>query len=456
MRASTNGRWMRQLLPGFWLSALGITLYVASTLILAFASLIRDPQAPTVVVQGAWLVAAFWWPLVGLRVCRLAWNMVGLRLPGIERVLLLGIAAHLLASVGLPLLALVLWQPGHVDILNVAAALWLGSTMGLLIMSLPALLGLLPTLLVALNMHWLDDSTFCAWLAGAALVLSAVVWRWHLRGGRSIFFAPVAVWLESSPAAWATHIRKPGSMMLNKPEWAKHALSQQDVLVAILGLKCQTLRQRYGRRGGWLAWLIFLGFSLAMLILISIEPARQGIPVLSAMMVVYLLIISMQPATRLAAVQTTHRASLYDVYLLPGAPDYKQRGTAIMVQVGVCLAERLALMSLILPVGAAMSGLNRTWLLGWSALVVVAFAAGLASAWLAWNRPQSYKSWAMWMSVFILVGIQTLSLLPGLSVRPGSGWLILAGWLTVSVVYFVLLVRQWSWKKGAVGQSVGH
>lgn len=452
MTARTGWTFVRHVFPGPWLSALGAVLCMTTLGLLAFAAArIPDGGMPLFFLQGAALIAAGWWLLLGSRLCSLVYRMVPLRLPGIARTLRRGVLLHLLLSIGLPLLALSWWQPTGVDGWNLAGALWLGSSVGLLIVSMPMAIPLVPLALIALDWSAVADPALCGLLGSAALLLSALAWRWQLGGIRSAFLAPMGVELGGSPLQWLQLLREQpsASALAHAPHGTGRRQpvppsSSLDLLAACLGPSCQTFRQLYGRRGQWLTYLIFACTTLALLVGARLLPAGGDNNVLAVMLAAALMLAVQSPANRLLALQRQRRGELATLQLIPGMPPAADLPVALMRQIVRCLGERVALMALALPAAAALSySFGWDWLVWWACLALLALAQGVASAWLAWHGQSRNWWWVGTLTLGTILAIATnVHWLTSARPQPLLWFMVWAGWITLAVVVFGSLQRR--------------
>lgn len=447
MKAPKRWPLLRHVFPSPWLGVLGVVLCLAALGLLAFAGRIPDADAPQFFLQGAALVAGGWWLLMGSPLCLLACQMVPLRLPGIARTLRWGVLLHLALSIGLPWLVLCRWLPAGVDAATLAAALWLGSATGLLVISMPMALPVVPLCIVLADGAVVADPAWCGLLGAVALGLSALAWRWQLGRSRSALWAPAGVALGGSPLQLARLVqqmpaghRRAGQTRTQVPAVR---VAGGYLLAAFLGPSCQTLRQLYGRRGRWWAYLVFGGVSLALLGAAAIWPpqaAGDGV-FLAAAMAGILPMVATKPVSRLV---DWERQGLAELQLTPGMPSAPRLPAAFMRQMVRCLGERLALAALTLGAAAGLAyELRAGWLWWWAGLAGLCLVQGLASAWLALQARSRSRRWVAVTAITAALAIFTNVHMLAYGRPLTAAWLLLwAGWMALAGLVFQGLARR--------------
>lgn len=450
MRAPTVWPLLRQMFPSPWLSGLGVVMCLAALGLLALAGRIPDADMPVFVLQGAALVAGGWWLLLGSPLCLLVCQMVPLRLPGIARTLRLGVLLHLVLSIGLPWLVLYRWLPAGVDATMLAAALWLGAATGLLIISMPMALPVVPLCIILADGAVVADPAWCGLLGAVALGLSALAWRWQLGRSRSALWAPAGVALGGSPLQLARLVqqlpvehRRPGRD--GQPVSAVR-VAGRDLLAAFLGPSCQTLRQLYGRRGRWWVYLVFGGVSLALLGAAAFWPqqAAGGGVFLAAAMAGILSMVATKPVSRMVDWERQGLAGLAELQLVPGMPSAPHLPAAFMRQMVRCLGERLALVALTLGAAAGLAYAPRAgWLWWWAGLAGLCLVQGLASAWLALQARSRSRWWVGVTAIAAALAIFTNVHMLAYGRPLTAAWLLLwAGWMALAGMVFWGLARR--------------
>lgn len=459
MSARAAGTLLRQVFPEPWLSALGLGLCLVLLVLLAAMGGIAEDDVPQAYLLGAAWVAALWWLLLGGRLCALAWQMSGLRLPGVARLLWRGALVHGAGSTLLPLAVLAGFAPTSVDVLTLWAALCLGSALALLAMSMPLVVPLVPLLLFAADVALVSNPVVCGVLAVLALCLSALAWRWQLRRMRSAHFAPLGVALSGSELNFK-HLLRPAACQ--PPRAARRdtaaaprvaRVAGRDLLAAVLGPACQNTRQLYGSKGQALTYLVFAGVGGAALAWGLFWPPQRESGVFLAVMIAAAPFLALKPALRLAQLQSERGAGLAELQLTPGMPAAAQLPGAVMRQMLFCLGERLALIGCIMPAIASPAyGLHAPWLLHWLGMWVAGLLFGLAWVWLAWQGQG--RRWIWWALAFV-----GLALAMATNVRSlvharalDSGWaLAWAAWGLLAALVFHGLQRRAAPRLG--GQS---
>lgn len=429
---------VRHMFPELRLSALGAVLCAFVLGLLAFAGRIPRGEVPLFFLQGAALVAGGWWLLMAAPLCLLACRMAPLRLPGIGRILRRGVLLHLALSIGLPLGVLCWWLPPGVDALALAAALWLGSATGWLIVSMPMAVPVVPLAILLADGALLADPVGCGLLGALALCLSGLAWRWQLGRSQPALWAPTGVALAGSPLQLLRLAQQlpeaHGRADPVSPVTPDARMEGRDLLAALLGPSCQTLRQLYGRRGRWWVYLVLGGTTLALLAGAGFWPpdAAGGGVFLAAATAGLLPMLATRPAARLAHLQ---RHGLAELQLTPGMPAPARLPEVLMRQMLCCLGERLALAALALAGAVGLAYEPRAgWLGWWAGLAGLSLAHGLASAWLAWRGHGRSRWWlgvaalapvlAIFANVHMLAHGRPLTV-SGLVL--GGAWVLLAG-----------------------------
>lgn len=449
---------LRQVFPESRLSLPGLGLCLLLVALLAAMGRIADDDVPQAYLLGGAWVAALWWLLLGGRLCALAYQMAALRLPRVPRLLWRGALVHGAGSTLLPLAVLAGFAPAGVDGLTLLAALCLGSALGLLAMSMPMVAPLVPLLLVVGDFAMVANPLACGLLAGLALCLSALAWRWQLSRMREAHFAPLGVALSGSELSLTNLLRPVASQPQRAAGCDTGAAASaaaalagtaprtraRDLLAALLGPVCQTTRQLYGRKGQALTYLVFAGVGAAALAWGLFWPPERERGILLALMIAAAPFLALKPAIRLAQLRQDRGAGLAELQLTPGMPAVAQLPRAIMRQMLYCLGERFLLLGWIMPAIALPAyGLNAPWLLHWLGMLFAGLLFGLAWVWLAWQAQG--RRWTWWALAFV-----GLALAMATNVRSlvharalDSGWaLAWAAWALLVVVFFHGLRRQ--------------
>ncbi|WP_159918087.1 hypothetical protein [Pantoea sp. 18069] len=451
MKAQTGWPFARHVFPGAWPSALGAVLCVAALGLLTLAGRLPDEEAPRFYLQGAAMVAAGWWLLLGSRLCALVYQMAPLRLPGVWRTLWRGALLHLAASMALPLSILGWCLPAGVEASALVAALWLGSAAGMLIVSMPMAIPIVPLVIIMADWDAVVSPLFCTVIGALALCLSGLAWRWQLGRTRPALLAPFGVELGGSPLqllpllqqqSWS-HKRTGNRASRVRPAARAAGL---DLLAAFLGPSCQTLRQLYGRRGQWLTYLVFLGGAFALLVGTALWwPESEGGGVFfAAMMAGSLPMVMLKPAARLMALRRAQSAGLAELLLTPGMPPAAQLPAALMRQVLRCLGERLALVGGTFALLASLAyAVGPAWLSWWAGLVIAMLLLGCATAWLAWHGQNLNWWWSGTLALGLMLAIgSNVHMLAYANPVNGHWCLAWAGWVMLAVLVFWRLQRR--------------
>lgn len=426
---STGLRWM---LPTPWLSVAGLALFVAA---LVFSPLIGrthgDIGYPLVTAQGWALASAGWGVLLGTRLCNLAYGMIRLRLPGIPRTLARGAVLNLLLSFGLPLLGLLAWQPPGINDAMLMGALWLGATLGLLLVSLPLPVTVLALLIIGLSPGAVHSPLLSVGFGTLAVLLAGLAWRWQLGATRSAWMMPLGVALDGrfehllQPAAKARSVTHPANT--RKPG----AQPTGDRLAALLGPVFQTLRQQYGRRAqGW----SYLGFIATTGFILWLQ-GQQTAGFVSCMAIASLVLVASQPSRVLAPLRSSGHATLAELHLLPGLPDRVQLPRAMAAQLLASQGEKLLIVGLTMgALGTTWPRLNAAWLLGLAGFTLLLLLFALWMALLAWHWPNKPVLRVVSMGGVISAGIAS-SMLLHLHGELPTHWM--AGWGVLAIAMIV-------------------
>lgn len=410
MKTRTGGG-LHPSFPEAWRCVLGGALYACGLGLTAFPAFFDgDAEARRFWLGGWMVVAMLWWALMGTRMCLLIDRMLPLRLPRIGAMLRNGIALHLTLSVGLPMLLLLLWQPaqasGQAGLPALAAALWLGSAAGLLILSLPLPLAFVPGILLVLG--WEDlNGPATGFAAGCtALLLAGLAWRSHAARQRHGLLAPFGVWLEDPTQQVKTILRWPGPARGGRrpPTESVHsspAGGSLDLLATLLGQNCQTLRQRHGHRGERLTWLVFTAGAMALLAFGHFQDTATDTPKSGNL---YMLLLSSagllysieKPRQTIRALHGNLHAQRAELFLAPGLPSQPQLEQAVMRQIFLSLRERVLLFALAMPAALHLTyPLNPWWALWWVCFCALSLLLGVYSAWRAWHGQEHGWGWSV-------------------------------------------------------------
>lgn len=455
MRARAVWPLVRQVFPEAGFSALGLALCLALlTLLAALGRLGSDDVPQAYLLGGAW-VAALWWLLLGGRLCALAYQMTALRLPGVQRLVWRGALVHGAGSTLVPLAVLAGFAPTGIDLLTLFAALCLGSALGLLAMSMPMLVPLVPLLLIAGDFSVVANPQACAVLALLALCLTALVWRWQLARMRHAHCAPLGVALSGSELGLANLLRPVGSQpqcaagrdTTATAPVARTRVTGPDLLAAWLGPTCQTMRQLYGRKGQVLTYLVFAGVGAAALAWGLFWPPRRESGVFLAVLIAVAPFLALKPALRLVQLRQDRSAALAELQLTPGLPAAAQLSRAVMRQMLYCLSERFLLLGWIMPAIATPAyGLQVPWLLHWLGMLVAGLLFGLAWVWLAWHGQGRRWIWSAVAFVGLALALATnVRSLVHARALDGDWALAWAAWAVLAAVVFHWLRRRAPW-----------
>lgn len=442
MTARVNWKTVRGAFPGPWHTGLGICVFIVLLAVLGVVS----ASDPVDSVMALAFFAMGWWLILGHHLCLLICDMVAMRLPGIRQTLLLGIGTHLILSVGLPLLMLALWteRPADLDIFVAGASAWLGSTVGLLAVSLPMMLPVVAVLIGCVSIFGADwpilvDPAYSLPLGSVALLAAALAWRWQTAAARSTYFLPLGVWMVRTPSGDSSS----RASRANKSE-ATPPMTLPDKLAAMLGPNGQTLRQRSGRRTQQLTYAVIgLGTPLAVVIWPHFFPVG-GVrkEFFLAVMMFYMLAMAVNlSAYSLSVARKTLRAELL---LTPGMPSLHHLPAALMRQIVITQAERLTLMTVALGgLGMLAYDPNLRGLTGWLCLALLIGIHGAATAWLFWRGKGLHPAWAGCTALLAVLGMVTnVRLLSQGRALPNSGWWAWAGVIALaSLVFWVLHTR---------------
>lgn len=433
---------MRALLPSFpetWVCVLGIVLYVFGLGLGRLPAFFDgDPEARRFWPATWTVVAALWWGFMGTRMCVTLDRMQALRLPHIGTTLRNTVGLHLLLSVGLPMLAMLLWQPeravAETSLPSLAAALWLGSTAGLLIISLPLPLAFAPSVLLILNWDELDEPGIRFAAGCAALLLAGLSWHWHIARRRHVLLAPFGAWVEDLTPQLRMLGRGPAPTLgwRNLPEPARSPAgpdSSQALLAGILGHDFQTCRQTFGLRGQFLAWLIFLADSAALLVYGHFGEVERARPASGN---TYMLIISwfgmfflvQRPQRSLTALRARLHGQRAELFLAPRLPPQPHLERAMLRQVFLSLREKVLLLAVSMPAAMQLThSLNLWWGLWWAGFAMLSLLLGLYSAWLAWHGRKPGLAWLLAFGILSMFSHWRLLAYPN---TPLSPWVMLA------------------------------
>ncbi|MCV2216410.1 hypothetical protein [Thauera sp. Sel9] len=424
--------------PEAWVCVLGIVLYVFGLGMGSLPSFFDGDAEARRFWPATWTaVAALWWAFMGTRMCVTLDRMLALRLPRIGATFRDAVSLHLLFSVGLPMLVMLLWQPQQTGTENslpsLAAALWLGSTIGLLVISLPLPLAFAPSVLLILNWDGLDEPTIRFAAGCAALLLAGLSWHWHIARRRHVLLASFGAWVEDSTPQLRLIGRLPATPLGERIPAAPAASpaiaeNSQAMLARILGQDFQTLRQTYGPRRQVLTWAIFLGGSAALLIyghFADVERTRSvsGNPVMFVISWFSLAMLVQKPQRALMALRTRLQGQRAELFLAPGLPPQASLEQAVLQQAFLSLREKALLIAIAMPAAMQMSFLLNPWWGLWMAgFAVLSVLLGLYSTWLAWHGQQSGLTW------LIAFGILSLGTHGWMLAHPHAppAWLVLA------------------------------
>ncbi|MBH3428185.1 hypothetical protein [Pseudomonas alkylphenolica] len=392
------------LFPGPWILSSSVLSYLVLLSFGVFLGHLGPADGMPLAGPLTWALSAAlaWWGLLGPRLCNLACTMIALRLPGVRRTLLRGIVAHLTLSVGPPLLYLLLWPPANQDVLQLAAAVWLGSCFALLALSTPLALSIIPSALLGLFWSVLAEPGLSAMLGVLALVLTSGLWHWHAKRPRSELLTPLGAVLDGATLGVVGPLKErlAAPQRLNTPNALPGSL-YQDRIATLLGY--QTIRQAHGVRRQYLSYLVMIGFAV---VAYALQPTYSG-PFLSMWVAVLLIWIPLRSIGRLIDLHDKGRATLAELLLMPGLPARDQLQASVMRQLRNCLLEKQILMTLIILAMGALNedpGLHQPLpAIAFSAMMVVA-SLGLAK--LAWRGALSRRQLgagtiAAMLSVFV-------------------------------------------------------
>ncbi|MCV2216411.1 hypothetical protein [Thauera sp. Sel9] len=395
-----NARALRQLAPPIWayvLYALLLAVFLGMTLYPFLSGRSTETQTPW---PATWVViAAVWSWLVGQQMCLTAHRMLPLRLPRIASSLRKSVGLHAVVGVALPVLTVQLWQPSASMLSALAAALWLGSAISLLTLSLPVPLAVVPALVLILGWDHFDAPAVQFVAGSIALLLAELCWRWHLSRLRPGIWAPCGAWLGGrslqASLPLQTGRRSPpvngspaGMVSSASPVPARY---DQDLLARMLGRRFQTFRQAYGRRGQWLIWLLVAGCIAGLLALGRVWPEPAWGKDKVAILAIMLMLLIDHSQHMVDKLLTKRRTQWVELYLAPGLPPRAHLEGAVMRQIFRCVGERVLLLALFLPAVVQLSySLNMWWALWWVCFALIVLLQGVHKAWLSWHgRPLS-------------------------------------------------------------------
>ncbi len=441
--ARKHGYALRTLFPETWRCVLYFLVLASALSLMALVSIHSGNSGKPHWWPMSWAaVAAICTAGAGTQLCLAVDRMLALRLPRIGSLLRDAVGLLLALSVGLPMLVMLLWQPeqagGASSLPALAAALWLGSTSGLLLLSLPLPLAFLPGLLLILGWDGLDGPAAHFSAGCAALLLAGLSWHWHAARRRHLLLAPFGVWLEDTSQQLRAVERWPGPTPGGRrPEGGTAragATAGRTPLVDILGQDFRTLDQHYGSRGRWLVLLTLAAILAAVLAYGHFgDVERTSSPSSNMIMFVIswgsMFLLMQRPGMALRALRKRLHAQRAELFLAPGLPPRPHLEQAVMRQVFLCLRERVLFLAIALPASMQLAySLNPWWGLWWASFAVLSLLLGLYSAWLAWNGQQHGHAWLI---TFGILGIAT-------------HWWLLAhphappAWLILAWIFFLL------------------
>lgn len=440
---------VRNVLPAGWLPVVATLLCLALFGMLAIASHIEQVEEASDYLSAAAFVSGFWWLLQGTRLCALIYRMSALHLPKVGHTLLRGGVLHLSASIALPLMVLPWTMPQSVDALALLGAVCLGSALGLLALSMPAAVPVVPVIVVATDWHFLlSDGSLSLLLALVTLGAVGLLWRWQLTGVRHSLMVPFGALLDG------VSLQRPTARTFNRtqaPQQSVHAKrtknpshrERQDVLAALLGPYCQTFRQLYGQGIASMVYLVYVTCSLGLIFWTIYWPHGRNEAVFFAVMGASAFAAVMErPAYRLLALQRKRSAGLDELILTPGLPDSKKLARAVSRQVWWCLLERGILVSLALAALCAMAyPVSLAWVIWWTCFSAMLLLHGLANASLAWQGHARHWAWnSVNFSGIALACATNFLFAKGLHL-PGFWLLVWATWIAVASSTFWWLRR---------------
>ncbi|MEG0318165.1 MAG: hypothetical protein RR650_14870 [Comamonas sp.] len=450
MSAPQSLTFVRNVFPARWLALLGTLFCSVLFVMLAIASQIDKVVEAHDYLAAAALVSGFWWLLQGSRLCALVYRMSSLRLPKVGHTMLKGGLLHFAVSIALPLAVLPWTMPQSVDALALLGAVCLGSALGLLTLSMPAAIPLIPVIVVANDWNsLLSDSSLSLLAAFVSLGAVGLLWRWHITGGRHSLMTPFGALLDgvSVQLPTASTSRRVAALQHNvhaNPTKAPCAQRGQDVLAALLGPSCQTLRQLYGQGPALIVWTMYVACCLGLILWTIFWPHSRNETVFFAVggASVFAAVMG-RPAYRLWALQQKRYAGLGELMLTPGLPDSKLLATALIRQVWVCLVERGVLVSLVIAaVSAMMHPVSLAWVFWWIFFSLMLLLYGTANAALAWQGQSRHWAWISVSFFGIALACATNVLLAKGLQLPGLWILVWAIWITVSISMFWWLRRK--------------
>ena len=426
---------LRCSLPELWRVLLMLPICYSFFVVgLYFGPRIQDSGAQWFEVF-TWATAAFlWWLCVGIRACTLVYEMFSLRLPGCFRIGVVAVILHLFISVFFPLIFLLLFGE-KANLALLSGALFLGSTLALLVLSIPNVLWFLPMLLLFSTRYWtwLPETALDIWgLSLLALTMTSLFWIWYSRtiASRTWWHEPSFVMLDKLP-----NFRQ--DIPLFKATVAKKTGSPTKPfsLVSVLGPGLQSPSQLYGWRGR-LGILVFLLISIMMMTQAELSNSLKSIFIY--VLVGSCAVITLQPTTWLREAQAgVGQALLADLYLLPGLTSNHHFLHSFCKQVLRSQAEKLILfVCVFVPVGI-IHDINPPvdwgqWFILWLVLILL---FSLLMVLLACLFTSNWWRWLL-SSVLIMAGIATTHMLLH---SHGSRYEWIAPlWMLVTVVILVV------------------
>lgn len=439
----------------WWWIAGGSLLFAAWLGLSAFLAHIDTQDANRVSLQFSMWSGAFWWLLMGTRFVALIYRMASLHLPGLQVLLRQGLCLHGMLAVGLPLLVMGLWPVSttNTDLAALAAALWLGWSCGALLISLPAVAAVLPTVLLVFCADTVTTPWISATVGSLVLLCLHITWRWHLSSLRSPLAAPLGAWMEGTSMQWQLigqlrdaaagfHSRRLSRPLVNTDQGTVHRIpaDSNDLLAALLGPNFQTLRQLWGHQGRRLTWFVCISVAMALLAIEHFWLHEEKVASGFMLYFVFSIVMPMQqPHLTLHAMHRTKPAQMAELYLTPGMPAREQLEKSLMRQTLYCLGER-GLLSFLVGLAALNLSypMNSTVLIWLACATLLGLGQGLYAAWLAWHGRRQH--W-LWLAIFFGAFIGT------------SNWLllqqktmVLALWLfwgTFLLATLVWLCKDW-------------
>lgn len=417
---------MRNIFPSPFLATLGFSLFILCLGLVSVPVSLKfgHIEGQLFWIKGWALCAAAWWPLMGTRLCNLTYQMTAARLPGAIKLLRNSLFLHVLLNVGLPLLVLLLWQPEGINKTALAAALALGSMGGLLIISMPVVIVVIPFLIIIIDWDLMIEPVFSATLALLALLMVYLAWYWQLSKNRSAFFAPFGVWLDDGALLLNTKTFTPASRQV-LPSTSSFSQTRDttrqgninkttnkhnhDVLPSLLGPTCQTLRQLYGPRGQWLGYGIFAAITSLLLYYEHFwHTTLKSNSVFWGVVFISLFFMVIEQSSRtLLTIRHKQQVQLAELHLLPGTPSRQWLKQALMRQIMLCSSEKTILLALSIPaILNLFFTLGSGWGIWWACFIIMLLVYGYCSVWLTLHG--YHKKWPR-ITVYIVFYIMSIT-----------------------------------------------